>query len=233
MWVSVGVIFGLILAPLAYLYVKWGVGLAEHAPALTLNKGLPWPFVPAVDQDALKTAHRQLTWGELIWAHTFVSVYMGWVCVACIANVSIALTPKNDVMGSWLGLSASGWSIMMQTVAALLAVYVLATRLDAAFAAPIAWALIAIAKQQEQPGWPGDDSVVSTARGLGWTLVGLASVAALYRVWLWRSGVTSFASTYSSSSAECDEQSLDNGSGTAGGGGDSMTAPLHASASHA
>jgi hypothetical protein len=198
-WVSVAVIFSLILLPLVYLYLKLDVGVREASPfagLLSLVRGGGGGGGVTTSTITTSPKRRNITWQELVFAHTFVSVYMGWVTVACVANVSIALTPKNagatpPPLG---GISPSAWSIAMQITAATLALLALLTRLDAAYAGPIAWALIAISKQQSSVDWPGNGDVVACAQTLGWTLVGLCAAAALWRVWLWKGArATQFA----------------------------------------
>lgn len=155
-WVSVGIIFLGILAPLIVTYIKMEVG--NHARVIS-------------------------AW-ELVCAHHFVSIYMGWTSVACIANVAVAGTPKFGV-ADW-GWSASNWSILMQTVASVLALTALALKQDYMFAAPIAWALFAIASQQKSELFPGDSRVVSCAYALGSIVAVAAAAAAALRVFWWQ-----------------------------------------------
>ena len=58
---------------------------------------------------------------RVLCRNVFVSLYMGWSCVACIANVAVALTPVGEDVAH-AGLGAHVWSIVMQCVAASLAV---------------------------------------------------------------------------------------------------------------
>jgi hypothetical protein len=232
MWVSVAVIFLFILAPLVALYLRLDIGVpAPYRPLSLLLPGkasssssssLSAPSAPSASP-------RAITWAEFVFAHTFVSVYMGWVCVASIANTSIALTPRGAGASGGpglAGLSPSAWSVAMQVVAFALGLVVLATRLDAAFVAPIAWALLAIAAQQSSPDWPGDSSVVVTARTLGWTLAVLGGLAAGWRVVLWRQGRTAFARDGPLAEG-LEEGGVGKGvEGLAGAGGDSMSARL-------
>jgi benzodiazapine receptor len=239
MWVSVSVIFLLVLLPLIVLYLRLDPGVRDYAPISLLHR-VARPGAPPSSPPS-----RRVTWSELVFGQTFVSVYMGWLCVASVANTAIALTPRGAGASGGPGLaggSPSSWSIGMQIVAASLALAGLATRLDAAFAAPIAWALLAIAAQQQSPDWPGDTSVVVTARVLGWGLVALAGIAAGWRVVLWRRGLTSFAGKGDAGAAGEEEGEGDGGvvaggkgpKGMMGGGGEvaeSMTARLTESAS--
>jgi hypothetical protein len=223
MWVSVAVIFAGVLAPLIAIYVRMDPGVPHAAPAALL---------PRLAGGKRATPPRRVTPAELVFGHTFFSVYMGWGVVACVANVAIALTPRGGPPPALAGASPSAWSIALQLVAALLALAALATRLDAAFVAPIAWALLAIASQQASPEYPGTGDVVACARTLGWLLAAAAAAAAAWRVWLWRTGVTAFAHSV---------EEGEDGTGAAGGdssaavgkgaehvdGADSMTARLH------
>jgi hypothetical protein len=64
---------------------------------------------------------------------------------------------------------------------------------DFVFAAPIAWALFAIAKQQESEAWPGDSNVVLCARALGAIVAAAAALTWIVRIVRWRSGKSRFA----------------------------------------
>ncbi len=73
------------------------------------------------------------------------SVYLGWITIATIANVSAAL-----VSVSWdgLGLSPQTWAILVLAVAAVIAVTVIVTRKDIAYSLVLIWALAGIAVKQ-------------------------------------------------------------------------------------
>jgi hypothetical protein len=70
------------------------------------------------------------------------SIYLGWITVATIANVTSLL----DYLGwdGWL-LSAEAWAVIMLFAAALIASAVSITRGDVAYVLVIVWALIGIA----------------------------------------------------------------------------------------
>lgn len=90
-WVSSVVLFAGLLAPLVWLHRRMRVG------------------------DLGRTLHPS----ELLCAHAMVSIYSGWCCVAAVANVSIALTPRGATES--LGWTPAGWSVVMQVVAFALA----------------------------------------------------------------------------------------------------------------
>ena len=75
------------------------------------------------------------------------SVYLGWICVATIANISIALYSIN--WGGW-GLGAVSWTIIMLTVGSVLALYMVLDRNDRAFALVFVWAFIGIYVNQQE-----------------------------------------------------------------------------------
>jgi len=165
LWLSVALIFCGLLVPLVVLHRRLSIG----------------------------SDMRPVTVTEFMCVHLFISLYLGWTCVACIANVAVAATPTGGPAPEPLGWSPSTWSIIMQTVAATLAIVMLALHRDFVFAAPIAWALFAIAKQQESETWPGDSNVTLCARALGAIVAVAAAFTWIMRIVRWRSGKTHFA----------------------------------------
>lgn len=153
LWPSVAVIAGGILLPLCVLHVKL------HRPA---------KFEAA-------------SWGEYVCLYPFVSVYMGWVTVATVANVCLALTPPLTVVDDLAGWSADRWSVTLMCVAALLAAVTLATTRgrDFWYPLPIAWALAAIGVRQRSPDYPGGPMVVQAAFTLSALVGAMALVAAV------------------------------------------------------
>jgi hypothetical protein len=74
-----------------------------------------------------------------------IGIYLGWISVATIVNVAIALYSFN--WDGW-GISPSVWTVIMMIVSAIIATLVLIQRNDRAYAAVIVWALVAIAIRQ-------------------------------------------------------------------------------------
>ncbi|WP_150272141.1 tryptophan-rich sensory protein [Paenibacillus tepidiphilus] len=97
------------------------------------------------------------------------SIYLGWISVATIVNVSIVLT-KNDWGG--FGLSGTTWAVIMLIVGAILAVIVSFPHRDCIYPLVFVWAFIAIALEQHETG-----NVFITA------LV-TAGLLLLYSIWL-------------------------------------------------
>ena len=76
-----------------------------------------------------------------VFVYTFFTVYLGWICVATIANTTAWLVSMD-----WdgLGFSAEGWSMTMMAVAILLGILFIRYSRDHAYAWVIAWALFGI-----------------------------------------------------------------------------------------
>lgn len=70
-----------------------------------------------------------------------ISVYFGWISVATIVNIALALT-----WGNWngLGLSDIVWTIIMILIATLIAMLIKIRRQDNVYCGVFIWALIAI-----------------------------------------------------------------------------------------
>jgi translocator protein len=96
------------------------------------------------------------------------SVYLGWISVATIANVTDVLYDLN--WDSW-GLSPTTWAVIMLVVATFIAVMIAVTRRDLAFLLVFVWSFIGIAVKQS-----GTSSVAIT----GWALSGLLVLIIIY-----------------------------------------------------
>ena len=81
-------------------------------------------------------------------SHLPFSIYLGWICVATIANISIALTASG-----WNGvpLSPEMWTVIMLAIASLLGFFFGFVRQNAGYVLVLAWAFagIAVARQGE------------------------------------------------------------------------------------
>jgi hypothetical protein len=107
-----------------------------------------------------------------------VSVYLGWITVATIANVTTLLV---DMGHSDLPPGPVFWTVTVILVAVLLAGLMILTRSDLAFASVVAWALLGIWLKRRAIALPDDDAVEQAA------LVGivLIAIASLLRI-VWR-----------------------------------------------
>jgi benzodiazapine receptor len=82
---------------------------------------------------------------EKLAVHVPFSVYLGWITIASIANVSVFLVSEN-----WdgFGIGAETWANLIIIVALVITLLVLATRRDIAYGLVIIWALVGIAVKQ-------------------------------------------------------------------------------------
>jgi hypothetical protein len=72
--------------------------------------------------------------------HIPFSIYLGWITVATVANISAALYVEN-FRTAWLGLPADVWTVIMLAIAALITLGMVFTRRDVAYALVIIWAV--------------------------------------------------------------------------------------------
>lgn len=82
---------------------------------------------------------------ERAFIHLPFSVYLGWISIATIANISVALTAAG-----WdrFGIEATTWAVVIIGVAVVLSLAMLATRKDVAFNLVVVWALLGILANQ-------------------------------------------------------------------------------------
>ena len=74
------------------------------------------------------------------------SVYLGWLCVATIANIAVLGIAQN--WGSPLGIEPAVWATIMLLVATLVGVIFATTRRDVGFVLVLVWAFGAIVSKQ-------------------------------------------------------------------------------------
>jgi len=78
---------------------------------------------------------------DKLFIHMPISVYLGWITVATIANVTAALV---KVGWDGFGISEQNWAILVIIVATIITILTLYKRKDYAYSAVIIWALIGI-----------------------------------------------------------------------------------------
>jgi len=82
---------------------------------------------------------------QMALVHLPFSVYLGWISIATIANVSVALTAVG--WDGW-GITDATWAVVIIGVALVLTLAMLATRKDVAFSLVVVWALVGILSKQ-------------------------------------------------------------------------------------
>jgi benzodiazapine receptor len=108
--------------------------------------------------------------GEKLAVHVPFSVYLGWITIATIADVSVTLVSVN-----WdgFGISQETWATLVVVIALLIALLVVATRKDVAYGLVIIWALLGIAVKQS-----GNQNIV-TLTEISAVLVAIALAASV------------------------------------------------------
>jgi benzodiazapine receptor len=84
---------------------------------------------------------------EMVLVHFPFSVYLGWISIATIANVSVALVAAG--WDGW-GIEPVTWAVIIICVALLLSLAMLATRKDIAYSFVVVWALVGILEKQSE-----------------------------------------------------------------------------------
>jgi len=104
------------------------------------------------------------TRGERMLVHLPFSVYLGWITVATIANVSALLT---SIQWGGLGLSAQSWTVAVIAVATAIALAMAFRRYDIFFCMVVDWALLGILlKRLADDTVPDQAVVVATVAGM-------------------------------------------------------------------
>jgi hypothetical protein len=107
---------------------------------------------------------------EKLAVHLPFSVYLGWITIATIANVSAALV---SIGWDGFGINAEAWAALVVIVALIITLLVVATRKDVAYALVIIWALVGIAVKQS-----GNQTIVMLTE-ISAIVVALAVVATI------------------------------------------------------
>ncbi len=107
-------------------------------------------------------------------------LYLGWISVATVANVTVWLVSRN-----WdgFGLSEKIWTEIMIVVATLLALLAIYTWRNIPYALAVSWGLLGIALKHQALFGMSVSLVILTAYG-GMLLLLIASIANLRRWWL-------------------------------------------------
>lgn len=130
-WVSVGMILALLLS-LIVIYIRLRIDYSEKGRERTDEEGNIFT-----------------TWDYWILQVPF-SVFLGWITVATIANIMVALSASNVDMN--MGFRSEVWSIVLQTLCTIISLGILRFRYDFFYSGVIAWAQFAIAtKHFDQP----------------------------------------------------------------------------------
>jgi hypothetical protein len=113
--------------------------------------------------------------GERLCVHVPFSVYLGWITVATIANVTAFLVSVN-----WdrFGISPLNWTILIIAVAIFLTILMLVLRKDIAFSLVVLWAFLGIWIKQTQQT-PTTDINVATTASIAIALIAIGLLAVI------------------------------------------------------
>jgi len=89
----------------------------------------------------LNIGKEEVSLKEKLFIHVPISVYIGWITVATIANITAVLV---TIGWNGFGVSEEIWTMLIMIVAAIITILMLIKRKDCAYSAVIIWALIGI-----------------------------------------------------------------------------------------
>lgn len=115
--------------------------------------------------------------GEAFFVHVPISVYLGWITVATIANVTVLLV---SIGWDAFGLGEQFWAVTVIATGIAIALAVLVTRGDVYFALVVDWALVGIVLKRLAVTAVQDQAVLIAAV-VGVVLVSAATVFRLGR----------------------------------------------------
>jgi hypothetical protein len=108
----------------------------------------------------LKIGKSSITMKEKLCVHVPFSVYLGWITVATIANVTAYLI---SIQWDGFGIDQLTWTIIIIAIGTLLTYLMLALRKDLAFSFVVLWAFFGIwLKRMAQPNTITDINVATT-----------------------------------------------------------------------
>jgi hypothetical protein len=108
----------------------------------------------------LNIGKSNVTMAEQLCVHVPFSVYLGWITVATIANVTAFLV---SVKWDGFGISELNWTIIIIAVGTLFTILMLALRKDIVFSLVVLWAFFGIwMKRMTLPNTTADVNVATT-----------------------------------------------------------------------
>lgn len=107
---------------------------------------------------------------EKLAVHLPFSVYLGWITIASIANVTVALV---SVQWEGFGINQETWAFLIVIIASVITLLVIATRRDVAYGLVVIWAFLGIAVKQS-----GNQNIVLTTE-IGAVIILLALVLSI------------------------------------------------------
>ncbi len=120
----------------------------------------------------LGTGKTQASLRERLAIHAPFSVYLGWITIATIANVSVTLVSLN---WNGLGIAPETWSVLVIGLALTITLLMVGKRNDVAYGLVVIWALVGITLKQNEP------QTVAAIAETGAVVTAIAEAATLLR----------------------------------------------------
>jgi hypothetical protein len=115
------------------------------------------------------------TWRSKLFTQFPLSIYLGWITVATIANASIYL---QSIGWSGWGIPPATWTIIMIGITLIIALTVVVGRRNLVFGLVIIWALYGIIKARKAEESVANINIIN----ITWLCIGLLAVACLFRL---------------------------------------------------
>ncbi|MCS6815257.1 MAG: tryptophan-rich sensory protein, partial [Cyanobacteria bacterium] len=159
--------YWLVVASLAQCLWVYAFLLRQFSLSVVVMLGILLPLMGFYQR--LGIGHERVSSRERWLIDIPIGVYLGWISVATVVNVAIALYSAN--WGGW-GLPPTLWTVMMMVVSAAIAAIMLVQRHDLAFAGVIVWALVAIVvRSQGMPILMGAGSILAVGLLVGMLII--------------------------------------------------------------
>ena len=111
---------------------------------------------------------------EKLCVHVPFSVYLGWITVATIANVTAFLV---SVHWDGFGISQLSWTIVVISVGVLITLLMLALRKDIAYSLVVIWALLGIYIKRTNAPFTNNDVATTAIIAMGILIAGVIIIA--------------------------------------------------------
>lgn len=172
-WLSVLIIFFLLLT-LIYTYTILGIG--DKGGVFPLTGYIRWYFFPQTERTTVLFPEDKIATLSMFWCLYFpVSLYLAWIFVATIANISVACVKyAPEFLADHLAVT---WSVVMQVIASVVALIMIIGAMDVTFSSVIVWTLFWLYQGQESP------AIQSTAWNLIKVVGSVTLVAIAWRLW--------------------------------------------------
>lgn len=107
---------------------------------------------------------------EKYMIHLPFSIYLGWITIATIANVTALLV---NMGWNGFGLSEEFWTVLVIVVGILIALFMLMRRRDVFYCVVIVWALLGIALKRLADVVPLQSILITTYAGIAILVIGI------------------------------------------------------------